>query len=521
MTDPAGVPLILMVEDDFGLADLVGEEFRGRGWEFLHAATGQEAREILACKSPDLVILDYSLPDMNAVQLLDQADVPAFLVTTGAGDERLAVEMMKKGAKDYLVKDGHFLRALPGAVERALHAQETERMLLEAQERLRSADESLRSARKLESLGRMAGGIAHDFNNLFQAIQGNLEAALRREASGAEFRAAVERALKALDKAAGLAHQMLNVSGKSFRRSEAVELETLAQECLASLFDLPQSAPVRFEARTPLPKVDGDWDQLCQVLGGLVANAREALPPHGPDVRVFTEMFDPGCPEAAEGRWVAVPMREGPLPCLGVQDAGPGMSMEVLDQAFDPFFSTHRPGRGLGLPSALGILKGHGAGLWIRTGPGRGTTIRILLLPWVPETVAPIASMAQPGKRQGILLVDDDEDLQETLGEFLEEDLGYRLFQARDGHEAVEVYRRERDAIGLIIMDATMPRMTGPDAFRVIREADPQARAVLCSGFAEEAGNKVAREFGFVEFLKKPFGLTYLQGLLARLLADS
>ncbi|NTV75724.1 MAG: response regulator, partial [Holophaga sp.] len=157
--------VILLVEDDQGLTELVREEILQRGWGFLHAATGQAALELLGARRPDLVLLDFSLPDMTAVQILERAVMPPFIVTTGSGDERIAVEMMRKGALDYLVKDAHFLGALPGAVERALHAVEVERRLREAQEQLKAADAVLRNAQKMESLGRMAGGIAHDFNN--------------------------------------------------------------------------------------------------------------------------------------------------------------------------------------------------------------------------------------------------------------------------------------------------------------------------------------------------------------------
>jgi DNA-binding NtrC family response regulator len=112
--------------------------------------------------------------------------------------------------------------------------------------------------------------------------------------------------------------------------------------------------------------------------------------------------------------------------------------------------------------------------------------------------------------------VDDDADLLETLGEYLRDSLGYTVLVARDGLEAVEVYARERERIGLVLMDATMPRMTGPDAFRIIQEQDPEARALLCSGFSEEAGTRVAREFGFLEFMKKPFSLKTLQEAILR-----
>ncbi len=508
MTEPM---LILLVEDDLGLAELVREEIGQREWGFLHAATGREALEILAGRRPDLAILDFSLPDMTAVQIIERVEMPPFIVTTGSGDERIAVEMMKKGALDYLVKDAHFLGALPGAVERALHAVAVERRLREAQEQLKAAEAVLRNTQKMESLGRMAGGIAHDFNNLFQAIQGNLEVASLETTPPVAARVAVVRALKVLAKASALAHRMLDVSGKGFRRSEALDLNRMVQECLEGR----RGAGIRFDPGEDLPGVEGDPAQLCEVLDGLVANAREALGEAGGLIRITTRVQHLGEGDPASGHWIHPPASAGPLVCLAVEDAGSGMTREVLDRAFDPFFSTYRPGRGLGLATALGILKGHGAGLWVRSAPGSGTTIRLLFPPAGAVEPAP-EPVPVPRGRRAILLVDDDEDLQETLAEYLRDTLGYTVFQARDGIEAVELHRRERDAVGLILMDATMPRMSGPDAFRAIRGEDPGAQAILCSGFSEEAGTKVAREFGFLEFLKKPFSLKVLQDHIAR-----
>jgi len=257
------------------------------------------------------------------------------------------------------------------------------------------------------------------------------------------------------------------------------------------------------------------------MLTGLVANAREAQVPDAGPVRVATSLATLKDCDDLTGLWIEPPPASRLMVCLAIEDSGVGMAKEVLDKAFDPFFSTHRPGRGLGLSAALGILKAHNAGLWIRTAPGQGTTLRVFFpVPGEtdPGTSPVVARVAVPAGSRGLLLVDDDNDLQETLGEFLRDHLGYRIYQARDGLEAVDVYRREQGAIGLILMDATMPKMNGPDAFRVIRELDANARAILCSGFAEEAGAQVAKEFGFEEFLKKPFTLRMLQEKVQRVL---
>ena len=509
---PDGVT-ILVIEDDLGLAELIREEFGLRGWTTLHCRTGLEAVAALGGPAPTLVLLDYSLPDMTGAGLLDQVQMPPFIVTTGAGDERIAVEMMKRGALDYLVKDALFLDTLPRVVELAIRHLDTERRLAEAKADLKMAKEGLRQAQKMESLGLMAGGIAHDFNNLFQGLQGNLEVAIRK-VPGGTARPFLDKALAILAKASLLTHRMLDFTGRSLRHAEHLDLAALVRKNLGQFAILP-GAEVRFRAEPDLPLIEGDSDQLSQVLTGLVLNAREAQRFVGPPIMVSAGLRVPEEPGTG-GLWIQPPASQEPAVCLTVEDLGSGMNEEVLARAFDPFFTTGKPGRGLGLSAALGILRGHDAGLWVSTTPGLGTSFRIYFVPAIAEAAAPVPEAAprSSGSRRTILLVDDDEDLQETLGEFLHEVLGYPLLQARDGLEAVEQYRQAQDTIGVVLMDAVMPRLAGPEAFKRILELDPQAKGYLCSGFSEETGHRTANECGFLGFLKKPFPLKALEDAL-------
>jgi DNA-binding response OmpR family regulator len=513
----SGETTILVIEDDLGLLDLIREECLAAGWGFEHCRTGQEAIAWLGGHEPTLVLLDYSLPDMTGATLLDLVRMPPFIVTTGAGDERIAVEMMKRGALDYLVKDGLFLDTLSSVVERALSHVGTERRLIEAEVSLKLAQETLRQARKMESLGLMAGGIAHDFNNLFQSLQGNLEVAIRK-VPGGTARPFLDKALAILAKASSLTHRMLDFTGKGFRNSDVLDPNALVRECLTDLEALP-GAEIRFQAQESLPGIEGDKGQLLQVITGLVLNAREAQGPEAGPIIVASELCGPGEEGLDAGIWIQCAPAGEAVVCLTVEDHGSGMGEEVLERAFDPFFTTRKPGRGLGLSAALGILRGHDAGLWVSTAPGRGTTFKLFfqaLSVAEAQAQAPQAPSPSTPVCRTVLLVDDDEDLQETLGEFLREGLGYPVLQARDGAEAVELFRRERDTIGVVLMDATMPRMGGAEAFKAILCCSPDAKGILCSGFSEESGNQTARECGFREFLKKPFPLKTLEEALHR-----
>ena len=512
----SGQPTILVIEDDLGLLELIREDFSSHGWGFAHCRTGREALAWLDSHEPALVLLDYSLPDMTGSSLLDQVRMPPFIVTTGAGDERIAVEMMKKGALDYLVKDGLFLENLPSVVKRALYHVGTERRLAEAEASLRLAQESLRQAQKMESLGLMAGGIAHDFNNLFQSLQGNLEGAIRR-VPGGTARPLLDKALKILAKASSLSQRMLDFTGKGLRQADALDVNVLVLSCL----DGRVETDVCFQPGPGLPVIEGDSVQLLQVLSGLLLNAREAQGPGAGPIRLSTLLCRLDQPGVDSGVWIQAPPASAVAVCIQVEDSGSGMSDEVLERAFDPFFTTRTAGRGLGLSAALGILRGHDAGLWLSTTPGQGSTFRIYFAPMTPEpsrsTPGPAPAEASLA-RGSILLVDDDEDLRETLHEFLHDVLGHPVFQARDGLEAVAVYGREQSSIGLVLMDATMPGMAGAEAFKAILGLNPQAKGILCSGFSEETGIQTAFEGGFVSFLRKPFPLKVLEEAVRQVL---
>ena len=510
---------ILVIEDDLGLLELIREEFQQQGWHCVHCSTGREALEWLRGHGATLVLLDYSLPDMTGGALLDQMVMPPFIVTTGAGDERIAVEMMKKGALDYLVKDSLFLGTLPGVVARALHQLDTERRLAEAENSLNLAQENLRQAQKMESLGLMAGGIAHDFNNLFQGLQGNLEVALRKVQDGTAG-PFLDKALAILAKASSLTHRMLDFTGKGFRNSEVLDLNSLIWNCLSLL----GGQEIQFQGQEHLPSIEGDRGQLAQVISGLLLNSQEAQTPAAGPIRISTSLCRLDQEQGGSGLWIQAPPPIESAVCIQVDDSGFGMSPEVLERAFDPFFTTRKPGRGLGLSAALGILRGHDAGLWVRSIPDQGTTFRIYLAPLTPQSdpsaFLPVPPEPAPSRRT-ILLVDDDEDLQETLGEFLREVLGHPVLQARDGVEAVEMYQREMENIGVVLMDATMPRMAGRDAFKAILRLRPDAKGILYSGFSEESGSQTAHDGGFSEFLKKPFPLKDLEAALHRALGES
>ena len=395
----------------------------------------------------------------------------------------------------------------------------------DATERKRTEENALRD-RKMESLGLMAGGIAHDFNNLFQTLMTNLELMGPRFAGDARGRAVLDRCFGILAKASSLSRRMLDYSGGTLRSEEFLDLGALVRQESAVLAHQAHGLNSRIElvctVQDGLDFVSGDPALLAQVLQTLVHNSQEALHGGPGTIDVSLSAWSPGEYGLDPGGWVG-DAQEEPALCLQVRDTGSGIPAENLPRVFDPFFSTKAHGRGLGLSAALGIIRSHGGRIHLESTPGIGSTFRIFL-PRAPQAEhrSQIPETSSPVKTQGrlILLVDDEEDLRVSLAEILTDILDYRVIEARDGVEAVEKFHEHGAEVSLVIMDVTMPRMSGIKAWEEIRKEAPAARGILCSGYSEETGVQLASGHGFLGFLKKPFNLQTLRATIGMALPE-
>jgi PAS domain S-box-containing protein len=378
----------------------------------------------------------------------------------------------------------------------------------------RDAESALREAQKAESLGLMAAGLAHDFNNLFQSLLGNLELAHAR--SDSTSRLHLDRAKTALDKASGLSRRLMDFSGGSFTHLEPLTINPLMLEVAGGWKPGKESA-FQFGLASHLPQVLADPRQIRQILEILVENALEATDASDGIVTLSSELVpELSRAERAIGQW-AGEIPQGPLVRISVSDTGGGAGPEVMKHLFDPFFSTKAMGRGLGLPSALGLIRGNHAAVQVVDRSGEGMDFRVYLsterraLPRATAPARPIACAMGT-----VLVVDDEMELRQVLAEALRECHGCTVLEATDGIEAVEVFQAHAGEIDLVLMDSVMPRMKGPEAFDEIRRIRPGVGGILMSGFSEETGQDLAHKHGFTAFLKKPFPLRDLAEQMAR-----
>ncbi|WLT33040.1 PAS domain S-box protein [Geothrix sp. PMB-07] len=384
----------------------------------------------------------------------------------------------------------------------------------------RQAEDALRQSQKLESLGILAGGIAHDFNNLLTVVLGNLNLAqmhLPEQSPASPYLAKMEATvLRATD----LTKQMLAYSGRGHFLVQPHDLNGLVRDVTHLLeVSIPKKIRLRFDLEPGLPAIQADATQIQQVVMNLVTNAADAIGDREGAIHLGTYATD------LDERQLRSAYRAESLPAgryvmLEVTDTGMGMTQEVMARIFDPFFTTKASGRGLGLSAMLGILRGHGAGLQIESEVGRGSTFR-LCFPASSEQPAPCESGVQEAlahpMRGRILLVDDEELIRQTIGAALET-LGLEVITARDGLEALEVFREAAPRPDLVLMDLTMPRMDGREAFEAMHNLDPSVPVVLSSGFTEQDSLRTLSGKGPAEFIQKPYQIKELRLLVQRVL---
>jgi two-component system cell cycle sensor histidine kinase/response regulator CckA len=384
----------------------------------------------------------------------------------------------------------------------------------------RQNEERLVQSAKLESLGVLAGGIAHDFNNILVGILGNASLLEDHLAPGTDGRETLERVIESSERAAQLVHQMLAYSGRGRFVVEPIDLSRHAREIVALVrASIPKNISFELRLQGGLLPILADAAQLQQLTMNLVINAAEAMSPAGGAVVVSTEtrtVDDQISARNMTGENVA----PGEYVVLTVEDKGAGMDAATLARIFDPFFTTKFTGRGLGLAAVLGIVRGQKGAITVDTALGKGSTFQVFFpVSGQSHEVQPAAPRsASPGSAT-ILVVDDEVIVHKTARSALEK-LGYSVLVAENGVEAVQMFERHQDRIALIVLDMTMPFMSGEEALTRLRSIREKVKIVGSSGYHER---EFLDKFGdrVDGFLQKPYTASQVAQAVSRALKAS
>ena len=392
--------------------------------------------------------------------------------------------------------------------------------LIEAREEKRKLEQKIQHAQKLESLGVLAGGVAHDFNNLLTGILGNASLALQKLDSASPARENVALIERAGLQASEMTRQLLAFSGRGRFIVEPLNLSSIIEDTAKLLhLSISQKAVLVLRLTRPLPAIEADAAQIRQILMNLVINASDALMEQPGTISVITGVArcDSDC---FKNMHVHQELRAGPYVYLEVCDTGCGMDKETLSKIFDPFFTTKFAGRGLGLAAILGIVRGHKGAIKIDSEPGRGSSFRVLF----PASMQPALAQVKPigeeacehWRARGVaLLVDDEEVVRRVASEMLQR-AGFTVLTAENGNAALEIFREKRREISLVLLDLTMPGMSGEEVFRKMQVTCEDVKVILSSGYDEQDTLTRFGKKGFAGFLHKPFTFGQLMEVIKR-----
>jgi signal transduction histidine kinase len=493
---------ILFVEDSREDHELEERELRKGGLDFVskRVQTREDLTRELVEFKPDLVISDYSLPGMDGMMVLKiiremNTDVPFIFVSGTIGEER-AIESLKGGATDYVVKD--HLGGFVSKVRRALREADD-------RERRKKLEQELRQAQKMEAIGRLAGGVAHDFNNLLTVISGYARLALGRAATNDPLMGDLEEVIRASEGAASLTRQLLTFSRRQVVAPMVLNLNQRVTEMTKMLKRIiGEDVELVTRLEPALGNVKADPGQVEQVIMNLAVNSRDAMPGGGKlTIATGNAVLDPA--ESADHP-DAPP---GPHVLLTVTDTGTGMSADTKAHLFEPFFTTKEQGKGtgLGLSTVYGIVRQSGGSIEVVSEPGRGATFRIRF-PKVEERVESgketrITPRAPTGS-ETVLVVEDSDSLRRLVNHVLLKH-GYTVLLAHDGEDALMVSGAHTGPIHLLLTDVVMPRMGGTELATRIVLTRPDIRVLYTSGYIERTGLETAAADGKLAFLAKPF----------------
>ncbi|OIP91389.1 MAG: hypothetical protein AUK26_06980 [Syntrophaceae bacterium CG2_30_58_14] len=383
-----------------------------------------------------------------------------------------------------------------------------------AEEEKRILEERLQHADKMEAIGTLAGGIAHDFNNLLMGIQGYASLTLLDLDPSDPHYERLKRIEEQVQSGADLTKQLLGFARGGRYEVKPADMNDILEKSSAMFGRTKKEISIHRKYGKDLCTVEVDRGQMEQAFMNLYVNAWQAMPGGG-EIYLETEnvLFD-------NVQAISYSVTPGKYVKISITDTGTGMDEKTRERIFDPFFTTKKMGRGtgLGLATVYGIIKGHKGMITVYSEPGHGTTFNIYLPASEKEVVKEKTATGTIARgTETILLVDDEKMVLEVSRKLLEF-LGYRVYTAGSGQEAIAVYMEKRNKIDMVILDMIMPGISGGETFARLREINPEAKVLLSSGYSINGEAKTIMDRGCNGFIQKPFQLEKLSGKVRNML---
>lgn len=468
--------------------------------------TRDELFDSLESSDYDLILSDCTLPNFTGFEALKIAyflkpETP-FIFVSGTIGEEAAIESLRNGATDYVLKD-HLSKLVP-AVRRAIEEAEQHSMQ-------RELERALRQALRLNAIATLANGMAQDFNNILTIIRGHISL-LKQERDYPEHVLDTATTLEFVaDRGKEIIQELLAFSRKDQGLLVLVDLNAKVQELITMLKKiLPEDIDLLFDLNEGLPKIMANPSQLDRMLIHLITNAKDAMPDGG-QITISISLLDA---DKIPPRLFTSLGNQNYL-CLHVKDTGRGMDEKTQEHVFEPFFTTKQLGRGTGLGLSLvyGMMQAHNGVADIQSQKDFGTTVSLFFpvnnkreMPAPPHV--PALSESTSGQKI-ILVVDDAPAVVSFLSNTLKFE-GYQILFARDFSEALGMFGLHRDSIELVFSDIELPYLDGIQLCGKLKELKPDLKIILASGRPQSIYEKKMNDLGVQAFVSKPYNVDEL-----------
>ncbi|WP_196257646.1 cell cycle histidine kinase CckA [Pelagibacterium limicola] len=458
---------------------------------------------------------------------IEGIDIGSLVDEEGAGKFRAALNAAKghKSEIDHVDatvpgEEARSVRMFISGVEQSGESDEAAILYALDMTEQRQLEAQFAQGMKMQAVGQLAGGVAHDFNNVLTAIIGFSELLLLKHRPSDPSFSDIMSIKQSANRAAGLVKQLLAFSRRQTLRPQILEIPQHVDDLTVLLKRLiGERVTLDVEHAADVWPVRADLVQLEQVIINLVVNARDAMPNGGAITLRTRNVLEA---EATSFSYRGMPAADYVL--IEVEDTGTGMTPEVMEKIFEPFFSTKELGKGtgLGLSMVYGIIKQTGGFIYPESEVGKGTTFRIFLPRHIPapdevaakQVAAPVKDLTG---NERILIVEDEESVRAFSARALAV-TGYEVFEAASGEEALEVLEEIDGQLDLMISDVVMPEMDGPTLLTEVRKKYPGLKVIFVSGYAEESVRQGLADDRSVEFLPKPYSLDQINSKVKEVL---
>ena len=353
----------------------------------------------------------------------------------------------------------------------------------------RRVEEALQQTQKLDSLGMMAGGIAHDFNNLLVGMLAQTSLAERLLPEDSPAQKPIHKAVQAAERASDLTRQLLAYSGRGNFEIRPLNMNQLIQQNL-HIFEIaiPKQVTVITDFYEPLPFIEADKGQIQQIVMNLIINAAQAIGKQTGKITIGTQICKLESSDTTFTQYTGQSLPAGSYVQFSVSDEGKGMDEETLRQIFDPFYSTKVEGYGLGLAAVLGIVRAHRGGICVKSKRGQGTVFKLVFPIIKPrlemEESLMITEETEVRNDKAVLIIDDEASVRDAIEDILAMD-EIKTFKAVDGQQGIDLFVDHQAQIGLILLDLSMPGLSGIQTLQLLREESEEITIILTSGYSQ------------------------------------